>query len=447
MKRAGLVLAMAALVLAGAPATVTRAQGGGADFTRFVGVGDSLTAGFKSGALYEDGQLHGYYALLAESMQTQVLIPTIAYPGIPTPNAAAGVGLLVQIPGTCQVGATTFATGVTTGRVNPAVPATDVAVPGQNMADALNVRWSIDIANIPGTADSAEDFVLGFPYVLAPAPLNTPRSQIETAVGLQPTFVTFWLGSNDALGAALAATVNDQTLTSVADFNASADAAFAAVSATGAKGIVTNVPDVTVIANLFSEKDLEALTGLTAPQIKLLFGVSKTSYVPLSALPTIQAIADGTIVGPLPANQILTKKEIKKIRKAVKKYNAKLKSLAASAGWAYFDINALLTDYDKNGVTVTGVGKLTTDYLGGLFSLDGVHPSSTGHALIASSMIDAINAKYGTSLEKPDVAAIAAADPEVCMAGSAKSVHLNDLVPYASAARATTNVILHRHEQ
>jgi lysophospholipase L1-like esterase len=445
MRRAGLVFSMAALLFAMMPSVVTHGQGGGADFTRFVGVGDSLTAGFRDGALHASAQETGFYALLAQSMGTQVAIPLIAEPGIPTPDAATGAGLLLQIPGTCQVGATTFATGQTTGRIDPTTPATDVAVPGQDIGDALTVKWNIDPANIPGTTDTAEDFVLGFPYVLAPPPANTPHSQIEEAVGLQPTFVSFWLGSNDALAAALAGTVDDTTLTPVATFNANADAAAAAIVSTGAKVVMFNVPDVTVIPNLFSEKDVEQLSGLTASQVKLLFGLKKTDYVPLTTLPTLQKIASGQQPPrSLTPDQVLTKKEIKQIRKAIKAYNKKLKSIADANGWAFVDVNATLTDYDKNGVTITGVGTLTTAYLGGLFGLDGVHPSATGHALIAQMAVAAINSKYGTSLQPPDVAAIAATDPEVCMTGSAKAATLDDLVQYAPAARAAANVILHR---
>jgi len=438
---------MAALLFATIPATVTHGQGGGADFTKFVGVGDSLTAGFKDGALHAAGQQTGFYVLVARSMNTQVVVPLIAEPGIPTPNAAAGSGLLLQIPGTCQVGATTFATGQTTGRLDPTAVATDVAVPGQDVGDALTIKWNIDPANIPGTADTAEDFVLGFPYVLLPPPANTPRTQIETAVGLQPTFVSFWLGSNDALGAALAGTVNDQTLTPVATFNANVDAATGAIAGTGAGAVLLNVPDVTVVPNLFSEADLEALTHLTAPQIKLLFGVAKTSYVPLSALPTIQAIAQGTAQGPLSANQMLTKKEIKKIRKSIVQYNKKLKAVADAHGWAFVDVNAILADYDKNGVQIPGVGTLTTAYLGGIFGLDGIHPSSTGHALIATAVVAGTNAKYGTTLAPPDVAAIAAADPPGCIAGSAKSATLADIASYAPAARAAESVIVHHRAE
>jgi hypothetical protein len=41
----------------------------------------------------------------------------------------------------------------------------------------------------------------------------------------------------------------------------------------------------------------------------------------------------------------------------------------------------------------------TADYIsGGLFSLDGVHPSSRGYAIVANQFISILNSKYGTSI-------------------------------------------------
>jgi hypothetical protein len=40
----------------------------------------------------------------------------------------------------------------------------------------------------------------------------------------------------------------------------------------------------------------------------------------------------------------------------------------------------------------------STFVTGGTFSLDGVHPSPRGYALIANKFIEAINAKYGSNL-------------------------------------------------
>jgi len=46
----------------------------------------------------------------------------------------------------------------------------------------------------------------------------------------------------------------------------------------------------------------------------------------------------------------------------------------------------------SNNFTVT-----STYVTGGGFSLDGVHPSPRGYALIANEFIKAINAKYGSN--------------------------------------------------
>ena len=43
-----------------------------------------------------------------------------------------------------------------------------------------------------------------------------------------------------------------------------------------------------------------------------------------------------------------------------------------------------------NGVEVGGQ-RLTTNFMGGFFSLDGVHPTNTGYAIIANEFIKTMN--------------------------------------------------------
>src|SRR5262249_15050729 len=52
-----------------------------------------------------------------------------------------------------------------------------------------------------------------------------------------------------------------------------------------------------------------------------------------------------------------------------------------------------------NGYALGGV-RLTTEFLGGLFSLDGVHPTMTAHALITNYFVDTINSFYGTRIPR-----------------------------------------------
>jgi len=60
-----------------------------------------------------------------------------------------------------------------------------------------------------------------------------------------------------------------------------------------------------------------------------------------------------------------------------------------------------------------GIDGLTSRYLGGVFSLDGVHPTRTGQALIANAFIDAIDTRFGETIAEVDVDRIASRDPFV----------------------------------
>jgi lysophospholipase L1-like esterase len=403
-----LVLALVAL------AGVRPAPGqprGAVDFTRYVAVGDGFTAGYQDGALHERSQRLAYPVLVAAAAGTPLALPLVGEPGVPSPNSITGLGLLVQRPGTCEYGEVDLATGRSVGRLDPSVRAANVAVPFQRAADALEARWSIDAGN-PNDPDSFEDFVLGLPYA-STGDLG-PSTQVETAVALEPTFVTVWLGPMDALLPAIAGDVDADTLTPVNRFERTIDDVVDALAATGARGAILNVPDVTSTALLLSQKDLRRRTGLTTKQLKNRLGVFKSSYVPITALPTVDRIAAGQANGPLDDAQVLTKDEMERLQTAVDGYNRALAAKARSLGWVLVDVNDLFDAFARRGVEVAAVGRLTTRYLGGLYGLDGIHPSDTGQALIALTVIAAINEHYGVQLPLPNIAPIAAADPHTC---------------------------------
>jgi hypothetical protein len=57
----------------------------------------------------------------------------------------------------------------------------------------------------------------------------------------------------------------------------------------------------------------------------------------------------------------------------------------------------------STGITVNGY-TMKEDYVsGGAFSLDGFHPSPRGYALIANKFIEAINAKYESTVKTVNV--------------------------------------------
>ena len=97
--------------------------------------------------------------------------------------------------------------------------------------------------------------------------------------------------------------------------------------------------------------------------------------------------------------------------------NDAVRTVASRHGAILVDLHALFRQLDRQGFDTGGM-HLTTKYLGGLFGLDGVHLTNTGHAIVAHAFVDAINEACGTSLVGPDVASEALSDPlTVCAEG------------------------------
>ena len=68
------------------------------DFSKVVFIGDSLTAGFQNGGLSEEGQIHGYAALIAQQAEFDITLPLISEPGIPPKLQLKNVEPLVIEP-------------------------------------------------------------------------------------------------------------------------------------------------------------------------------------------------------------------------------------------------------------------------------------------------------------------------------------------------------------
>jgi hypothetical protein len=119
-----------------------------------------------------------------------------------------------------------------------------------------------------------------------------------------------------------------------------------------------------------------------------------------------------------PCGRVLDSAEQAFVRGTVVGFNAEIAAAAADVEAqrgvpiALVDAFALFDEFRQQGVDVRGDGSLvlTARYLGGLFTLDGVHPGRTAHAIIANAFIDAMNARFGTALSRYDVAAVAARD-------------------------------------
>jgi hypothetical protein len=250
---------------------------GTANFSKYVALGNSLTAGFSDGALFKAGQANSYVKLLADQFAS---VGGGSFK-IPYTNDNVG-GLLAggtQIPG---FGPRLVFNGVGPAPLN-AVPTTEIGVPLSGPFNNLGVPGAKvfhllapnygNIANLPtGTAN---------PYFVrfrsAPG-----TSVINDAMVQQPTFFSLWIGNNDVLGYATAGgdTTNpSNTITPLAGppgvgFQASYETLVNTLTAQGAKGVVANIPNVTTIPHFttIQHNQIPGLPAANASQLNQLFG-------------------------------------------------------------------------------------------------------------------------------------------------------------------------------
>ncbi len=183
---------------------------------------------------------------------------------------------------------------------------------------------------------------------------------------------------------------------------------------------------MTEVPYFTSAESIAAQYRVSMDTLRSMVGIGRGDFVRPSALPLIENILLRSAKGPLPqwcdvrpyalpvpaVPCVLTAVDAAILRSTVAVYNADIAVQAALHGALLVDTNALVDRIHSKGYKLKKL-KLTTDFLGGLFSLDGIHPTSTGYAVIANEFIDDMNKSLHTRIPEADVQAIAAKDPLV----------------------------------
>jgi lysophospholipase L1-like esterase len=386
------------------------------DFSKLVVVGDSLAAGVENGSLVDFQQEHGFAKVIARQLRVPLSLPLVPYPG--APNTLDLVS--AQFPPVVQPvpGSLVFP------RLNPFEEVTDVAVPLETLSDALNRKPNRNLTTTDET-QLATDVVLGFP-----CPILLPcgaRTQVQQAVSLRPTAVVIDIGNNDVLGpvtsgqlASLLASPAAQAAF-FAQFQTNYALLLKQLAATNATLIIGNLPDVIEAAYFIPVPKLAAAFGVPVSEITTLLGVGASDFVTIEALPTVEAILSNQRQGPLPASCStsstpapcsISAQDAALARQAISNLNQIIAALAAPYHAVVVDLFSLVDQLYSKGYSVGGV-TLTTDFLGGLFSLDGIHPTNTGYAVIANQFIVDMNAAFGLMIPQANVEDIAEHDPLV----------------------------------
>lgn len=394
-------------------------------FGTTVVIGDSLSAGFQNGSLLDSQQPNGWASLVAKQAGFQLVLPLIAPPGAPAVLQLVSLGPPPVIK---------QASGTSPGRDNPTQQPYDLAVPGHNLSDIIS-RTPILVPL------SAEDIITDAVLEL---PLGDNRSQMNQALRLKPTALFVWAGNNDALSADIAGT--PAVMTPPDTFAQQYQQLINTLhTQTKATLIVANVPDVTLVPYLTPAAailaEISAATHLPQAAVSAVLGIQPGDLVNTTGLAEVQsavaAFEQGQMPSPLTDDGFLSVAEVAQVQATVDQYNAAIAQQVSSAGGILVDMHAFLNGAAQSGVTINNI-PATTAFLGGLFSLDGIHPTNTGYALIANQYIATINAALKTNIPPVDVTAVASSDPlfppNIKVTGSAVHISLE-------AARRADTVI------
>jgi lysophospholipase L1-like esterase len=459
---------------------------GNSTVTKYVSIGNSLTAGYQSAGLYKSAQLYSYPNLIAQQLtKASANIGTFEQPywpdpGIPDPLTEKASRYVI------------YGWSGTTPEIGPIGEALTAGAP-ENAATVLRPYDNLGIPGIPlagfmDTTGTYQSPPLGRDAILrwtSNALLGkSVFRQVATlkAMGHTPDLVTFWLGANDVLGFAvggglIAATGNAPTPSATFQFLYSQALDFLRNALPNAKIVVGNIPNVTSVPffttvnpllapnipsglAIYYQKHLTTgsstastrLTEANAPLITLkgqayaaLLGHPTGQFwrdaaaslgAPLSAVLAAQGATLDTTKpfglhpqNPWPDALILDADEIALATNAVNNFNSTIATVAAAHNAVVVDFNGFFNNIKANGIIIAGE-KYTSDYISGnIFSLDGVHPSDRGYGIVANEYIKVINACFNMNIPLVDVNALPGLPAQLHKGGNGK---INPVLPFGA---------------
>jgi GDSL-like Lipase/Acylhydrolase len=411
----GAIAALAVLVVSCGDfkksSVVNAPSNGSVDFSVYVALGNSLTAGYQGGALFQSAQEYSYPADIAR----QASVPDANFKQPLMPNPGTGQLMYIKSLSGPSIGEGSATMVAPTDAGTLLRPYNNLGIPGAVLYDM------IDTTNFAAKSTARQNPY--FALILRNAAFG--NSPVAQALALHPTFVSVWIGANDVLGYATSGGVvgtqgpgsgpTDPTIWA-ALYNQMMDALLA--GAPNAKFAVANIPDVTAIPFFTTVPDSFAspITGKNVGAFIVerhdangnLYAGSvnaKTDYILLTAIDSLNAgvgvpVGAGGTGRPLPNQFVLDSLEVARTEAAINAYNQTIAAFASAhaSRVALVDAHAVLNDFDKYGYVGQGVD-LTSSYItGGFFGLDGVHPTSQGYAYVANAFIKSINSSFGANI-------------------------------------------------
>lgn len=405
---------------------------GTADFSSYVAIGNSLTSGYSDGGLYNEAQATSYPALLAQQFAKTGKGPaSFNQPSFaPAQQDGSGYIKLQLVNGALApvqpsqangfLGEKLAATGTTLASGQPQLAAYSGAQPDNLGVPGISVLSSLSAL----TLGRAPYGLLNPFYERLLTAAEKPSKDYMTYIGQKaPTFFTCWMGNNDVLtyatsGGVASAADPFSGLTDTTRFGIGYRAILGTISKKGTvSGVVANIPNVTGIPYF---------TTVTVAAVAAAFKAANSNspgvYIQTSGTPAVRlatstdllvlttqgyiaaVVSSGrpapgsTLINPLPSQYVLDAAEVTDVVARTAQLNAIIAKTARQNKVALADMNTFFTSVAQQGVVTDAVSNTATFASGNLFSLDGVHPTPRGYAVVANEFIRVINAYYNSSV-------------------------------------------------
>jgi lysophospholipase L1-like esterase len=227
------------------PDNSIEAEAGQADFSNYIAIGNSLTAGYMDGALYNLGQQNSIPVLLADQLALAGGADTFNQPNI---NSDLGFNTTVS-PNPAPSGAV-----LGRFKLDTNIPGPSPTIGGDPITPFSGDASALDNFGVPGILlgqlltpatggpQSPQNPAFN-PFYARFASAPGASTILGDAVATQPTFFTLWIGNNDVLGFAASGGSNPGILTSPPAFSAQFNATInKLINNTSASGVVVNIP-------------------------------------------------------------------------------------------------------------------------------------------------------------------------------------------------------------
>ena len=363
-------------------------------FARYVAMGTSNSMGVQSAGVFASAQRAAWPAILAARAGAQFSLPLLQDPGCPphliSPLAAnlalvgafaafgAGDDLVTAAMETCAP----LVSGIT-------LPTNSVAISGAKARTALY------------STPESEQAINARRGELYSRVLPAGKTQVTAMLAQNPTFVSVELAANEVLPAS---TGRLSAMTPYEDWERDFDQILDSVRTTGARALLVglpanaaNFPSVRRAREFFNEWPYLLTLGISVSTN--CYYSSNYIFIPgyiltlLSQTPTTATCADV----PGAVDYVITSSDLTAINNRMAQINTHIQSKATQFGYAFFTIGTLY-DLPKGSLDLYDV-LFSSSPFGANISLDGVHPSSRGQAILADAAVQAINSKYKLGIQ------------------------------------------------